>query len=55
MSSTSLASLVTIGCTPQTSASRRAVSRFGVRASTVAFGPLAGEAEGGGAREGPGA
>src|SRR3954453_20393121 len=38
MSSTSLASLVTIGCTPQTRARRRAVSRFGVRASTVEFG-----------------
>ena len=38
MSSTSLASFVTIGCVPQHRASRRAVSRFGVSAMMVALG-----------------
>jgi hypothetical protein len=38
MSSMSLASLVTIACTPQVSARRRAVSRLGVSASTVELG-----------------
>jgi hypothetical protein len=38
MSSASLASLVTMACTPQTSVRRRAVARFGVSAITVEFG-----------------
>ena len=38
MSSTSLASFVTIGCVPQHRASRRAVSRLGVSAMMVALG-----------------